>query len=326
MLGRAWSLVRRGLLSYKFYVVLGIVLGLTVAPIAWTAGSSPDGTIAVVPVEGTITGNSAETYATAMRQARENPNVDAVVLVVNSGGGSAAASEEMYLETKRTAREMPVVAAVDAGALSGAYYTIAPADYIYTKPAGLLGSIGVLATLPQDVEPNDVVATTGPDKLTGADQRRFFAIIDSFQNAFLGAVMEQRGENLTVDRAQLAQAGIYGGSQAVDNGLADRVGAREDAVRHAARMAALDDYRIRVFHPDETRFVSRNNYLASSAPNKTMMPATELVGDESSPVVLMVPRSYVADAIAERTVLEPRTDEESVNATSDGANATGGGS
>lgn len=290
--------------SYTLFVVLGVVLGLAVAPYAWSTASQPDGTIAVIPVEGTIDGESAQAYTVAMKRARENPEIDAVVLIVNSGGGSASASEEMYLQTKRTAAELPVVASVDAGALSGAYYTVAPADYIYAKPSSLVGSIGVLAAIPDDVEPNDVIATSGPNKLTGANQREFFALIESFQHAFIGAVVEQRGENLTLTRAELGQARIYGGAHAVQNGLVDHIGGREAAIRRAADAAGLADYRIAVFRPKDTEFVSRNNYLASSAPNKTMVPASTLIGDGSAPVVLLVPRSYVAEAIPERAIVD----------------------
>ncbi|MFC7135516.1 S49 family peptidase [Halobaculum litoreum] len=74
----------------------------------------------------------------------------------------------MYLQAKRTAAAKPLVASVDATAASGAYYTIAPADAVYVKPASVVGSVGVLATLPQELEPNDVVGTTGPNKLSGA--------------------------------------------------------------------------------------------------------------------------------------------------------------
>lgn len=306
MLARLRNLARRALRSYVLFVALGVVVGLVLAPIAFSATAEPDGTVAVVPIEGSIDGSSVAATNARLRQAREDGSIDAVVLLANSGGGGASASEELYLQTKRTSAEMPVVASVDAGAASGAYYAIAPSDYIYVKPASTVGSVGVLATLPTPVEPNDVIATTGPNKLAGADKREFFYLLESLRRAFVGAVFEQRGDELTMSRAELGQARLYSGTQAVSNGMADGIGGREAAVRHAARMAGLSDYRVRLLRPDSTpQFLSRNNYLASSAPEKEMLPASRLVGEEAAPVYLMVPSHYVADAAMNRSVVAP---------------------
>lgn len=288
---------RRVIESYATFVVLGLLVGVALSPVAWTATAAPDGTVAVVPVGGTIDGRTATNYGAMLQEAREDPSIEAVVLVVNSGGGSAAASEEMYLQTKRTAAEMPVVASVDAAAASGAYYTIAPSDHIYAKPSSIVGSIGVLAPTPPDLEPNSLVATSGPNKLAGADQREFYYTLESLQQAFVGAVVSQRGDRLSFDRAELKQARIYGGAQAAEGGLVDTIGDRQAAVRRAAEMAGISDPRVEVLRPENAtqQFLSRGNYLASTAPNKTMVTPEYLIGDRQSPTVfLMVPPSYVA--------------------------------
>ena len=112
--------------TYVLFIVLGVLLGLAVAPAAVQLSAGPDGTVAVVPIQGSIDGQQSAQYQSMMAEAQSE--ADAVVLVANSGGGSAAASEEMYIQTLRTSERMPVVAAVDGGALSGAYFAIAPAD------------------------------------------------------------------------------------------------------------------------------------------------------------------------------------------------------
>ncbi|WP_435062557.1 S49 family peptidase [Halobaculum sp. EA56] len=282
--------------SYVVLVALGVVLGAAAAPVAYDAATATEGTVAVVPLEGTIDGESAAAVSAMLTEARQDPSVDAVVIVANSGGGGAAASETLYFQTKRTAERKPVVASVDASAASGAYYTIAPADAIYAKPASVVGSVGVIATLPQDLEPNDIVGTTGPNKLTGGDRREFLYVMESLQRAFVSAVTEQRGEALELSRAELEQARVYSGAQAVEVGLADRIGDREAAIREAARRAGLDDYEVRVLRPDNAsvRFLSRSNYLASDAPNRTIVSAEYLVGDGGGgPTFLMVSPLYV---------------------------------
>jgi protease-4 len=310
MFDRTRSVLGRVATSYVFFVVLGLVVGLVVAPVAFGVGTpSADGTVAVVPLEGTITGQSAAAVTEMLDRAREDPEVDAVVIVANSGGGLASASETLYLAAKRTAAEKPLVASVDAGAASGAYYTIAPSGYIYAKPSSVVGSVGVLATAPQELEPNDVVATTGPNKLTGGDEREFYSILESDRRAFVGSVFEQRGDRLRLSRAELSQARIYSGSQGVELGLVDAIGSRDAAVKRAAREAGLSSYRVRELRPTgfQPQFLSRGNYLASDAPEKRMVGPEFLLGgsDEvraGTPTFLMVPASYLTSTGANRTV------------------------
>lgn len=306
--------------SYALYVAIGVVVGVVAAPVFAGAVTTdePDGVVAVVPVQGSIDGSTAARVSTALSEARANESIDAVVLVVNSGGGGAAASEEMYFAVKRTANQMPVTVAVDAAAASGAYYTIAPADQIYVKPASTVGSVGVLANLPTAVEPNDIVGASGPNKLAGSDRREFLYILDSLQEAFGNAVFEHREENLTLSRTDLLQARIYSGGQAVNNGLADQIGDRESAVRDAARRAELDDYSVRVIQADNqtVRYLSRSAYLSSDRSSKRLVPPSRVVGNETGgPVFLMVGSSYVVET--DSTVSAAGIDEarESANRT-----------
>ncbi len=296
MLEQVRSIVIRGYQSYVLVVVAGLLVGGILVGVMWSAGGEP-GTVAVVPVEGTLDGDTANEYTAMMIQARENPAIDAVVLVVNSGGGSSAASEEMYLQTKRTAEQLPVVASADAGALSGAYFTISPADTIVVKPATTVGSIGVLVSLPRQVEPNNVIATTGPDKLTGGDQREIQYLLDSIHRAFLNAVLTQRGDRLALSRAELSEGRIYSGGQAVRVGLADAMGGEQAAIDAAARQAGLSEYRVRVLEPESSEFVSRNNYLASDTQNKQLVPPRALLSAGSEPVFLSIPYSYVSGGL-----------------------------
>lgn len=297
MLSRIRSALGRVARSYVLFVVLGLVVGLVLAPLAFDATREPQPTVAVVPLEGSIDGQSAAAVASQLQRAREDPNVEAVVIVSNSGGGTASGSETLYLQSKRlAATDKPVYAAVDASAASGAYYTIAPADRIYVKPSSFVGSVGVRAPVPADVEPNDIQGSTGPDKLTGFDTREFYYLLESNRRAFIGAVFEHRGDALSLSRAELSQAQVYSGGQAVNNGLADAIGGRQTAVDAAAEAADLDSYRVRIFRASgPTTFVARTNYLASRAPDKEMVSMARYTGTRNGlPVLLMMPGSYAA--------------------------------
>ena len=290
--------------SWVLFAALGLVVGLLVAPFAFQASSTPGGTVAVVPIEGGIDGVSAAGVSAMLQRARSDPSIDAVVLVSNSPGGGAAASETLYLEVDRTAEQMPVVASVDAMAASGSYYAIAPTDYVYAKPSSLVGSVGVFVTKPTDPQPIDSIVASGPKKLSSGSERDWSYKTESLRRAFVGAVFASRGDNLTISRAELSEANLYTGAQAVRNGMADEIGGTSSAVEDAARRAGLDDYRVTVLRPDNRSvFISRTNFVASSAEDKRLVEPSYFVGsldgDPAVPNVLMLPPSVVAAAVEE---------------------------
>lgn len=298
---RAWGARLRGAVewsveTYLLFVVVGLLVGAAVAPLAMEATGGPDGTVAVVQVQGSIDGEQATRYQRDMRRARQE--ADAIVVVVNSGGGAASASEAMYLQTKRAAEEMPVVVSVDAAAASGAYFTIAPADRIYTKPTSLVGSVGVVSPIPPEAEPNDLVGSSGPDKLTGGSGRGFYHQLRTVQQTFLNAVFEQRGDRIRLSRSEVARGTIFVGSNAVRLGLADEIGDREQAVAAAAERAGLERPRVVVFGPEdaERTFFLRSTYLASAAEEKRMVDPDRYYADQSAvPTFMMVPAGVLGN-------------------------------
>jgi protease-4 len=270
--------------SYALVVVIGLLVGVAIAPFIGVAmqDSSGGGTVAVVPIEGSIGGQSAEDLSQRLQEARNDPSIKAVVLVSNSLGGSAIASETQYLHVNRTAEEMPVVASVDAAATSGAYFTVVASDHIYTKPSSFVGHVGAVTTRIPEVEPNDYFLTTGPKKVVGFNQRDRYYSLEQSRRVFAGAVFAQRGDRITLSEAEVSNAQIYSGAAAVRYGLADEVGTRRQAVQKAASMAGLNSYNVEVLRSQQRvpTFLSRSTYLASSAPNKTMAPPGYLVGVE----------------------------------------------
>lgn len=228
--------------------VAGLVVGIALAPVAWNTATSPQGTVAVVEVHGTITGETATAAIDDLREARQDDSIRAVVLDVNSPGGTAAASEQLYLAVDRTEEEMPVVAAVTGTAASGGYYASAPADRIYVTPAGAVGSVGVRAVVPPEgVSDSEIVS--GPDKATAATEREARRRVETLRRAFVGAVFDERSENLSLSRRELSYAKVYSGSRSVQLGLADEVGGLGAAVAYAGERAEMSDY-------ETTRFKS----------------------------------------------------------------------
>ena len=219
--------------------VVGLLVGAALVPYAWGASTSPDGTVAVVEVHGTINGDTAAAAMDDLREARQNESIEAVVLDVNSRGGLASVSEQLYLAVKQTSEQMPVMVAVTGSALSGGYYTSAPADEIYVTPASTVGSVGVRAVVPPQGAPDNQI-TTGPDKTTTATQAEARRRVEALRRAFVGSVSQER--NTSLSPSELSYAKVYSGSNGVELGLADEVGGLDAAIGAAAEEAGLSDY------------------------------------------------------------------------------------
>ncbi len=112
--------------------------------------------VALVPLDGiiklgeTVHGPMApkaagsDSVVAALRRAREDRRVKAVVLTIDSRGGSALASELILRALERTAAVKPVVAWIENVAASGGYMAAVGAKHIVCAPGAIVGSIGVL--------------------------------------------------------------------------------------------------------------------------------------------------------------------------------------
>ncbi|WP_336034255.1 S49 family peptidase [Halobacterium yunchengense] len=267
---RARGAVRATTLAF---VVVGIVVGAAAAPYAWSYADQPDGTVAVVELHGTITGETATGVVDNLREARQNDSVEAVVLDVDSPGGTASASEQLYLAVKRTAAEMPVVTSVTGTAASGSYYAAVPSDDIYVTPASVVGSVGVRATLPDASVPEGQVVT-GPDKNAGATHDEVRQRVETLRRAFVGSVFAERGDRIDLTREEVSHAKVYAGATGVQNGLADDVGGVDAAVAAAAADAGLGDYDVARMDAPQPSVLSQLGLSAEDAPE---VPSTEQV-------------------------------------------------
>ena len=297
-----------GTVIYVVVVVAAVLVASVLAPVVWSATQGSDterSSVAVITLRGGTTGANVAAISEDLRQARANGSTEAVVLRIDSGGGPVTSSEELYLAVNRTAAEMPVVAYVEGAAASGGYFGIAPADHIYVKPSSIVGSIGVIATLPSVLEQqNDItnaVIRSGPDKqIQSIDDVR--TQVELLQRAFVGTVMEHRGDELTLSRTEVSEADVYRGTVAVENGFADDIGSLESAIAHAAEEAdgiEDDGYDVAYREPPQTR--SELLFRGSDVEERNGTVVYVDTGD-SSETEFVRPRYYAAYGIPETAV------------------------
>ncbi len=209
---------------------------------------------------GTVVGDV--TFRKAMKQAREDENVKAVVVRVNSPGGSASASEAMRREVLLTRAEKPVVVSMGDYAASGGYWIATGAQTIVADPLTITGSIGVFNLLfdTGDFFNNTLGITfeqvqTGPfadlasgiEPLDPAERAVLQRGVDHTYNVFLRHAAEATG--LDTSRVhEIAQGRVWTGAQAHRLGLVHELGSLRRALEIAADKAGIegDTYRIRV--------------------------------------------------------------------------------
>ena len=198
--------------------------------------------VGVIQVTGAITSTEGTGLVTsAINQAISNASVKAVVLRIDSPGGFAHLVEQIYLDVLELKERKPVVASV-VTALSGGYYISVAADYIYTHPTSMVGNVGVLGVLPDNLLPSEKTLETGPYKTSGFSRLLFPFNLSHALDNFAGAVEEGRGARLRLSPTELRRGMIYMGSEAVGAGLADEVGSLQKAAEHAATEAGIEEY------------------------------------------------------------------------------------
>lgn len=196
----------------------------------------------------------------AIRKAKEDEDVKAIVMRVNSPGGSALVSDIIWREIELAKEEKPVVVSMGNVAASGGYYIAAGANKIFAEPTTVTGSIGVFGTIPNMAELADEIGINAEQVGTNknsVDYSLFEPMTEEFRvvvqegvedvyETFLSRVSVGRG--ITVAEADsLAQGRVWSGVDAKRLGLVDELGNLEDAIAEAAKIAELDEYGIKKF-------------------------------------------------------------------------------
>ncbi len=209
--------------------------------------NEPDGSLSPV---GAVA--SAERARRALKSARENPSVRAVVVRVNSPGGTLDGSEAIWRELSITKDVKPVVVSMGETAASGGYYIATAANRILAQPGTITGSIGIFGGKVIAADLLDKlgvqVATASRGARAGLfDLHREFSpeeraamqrIVEEGYDRFITRVANGRDW----DRARaesVAEGRVWTGAQALDNGLVDQLGGLVAAIAEAQKLAGL---------------------------------------------------------------------------------------
>jgi protease-4 len=245
-----WLVVGGG--GLLFFALSLLALALYSSSSTSPSFSFSSNAVAVIDLEGIIL--DSREFAQELKDIGGSPGVRAVVLRINSPGGGVAASQEMYEAVRkfRADTHKKVVVSMASVAASGGYYVACAADKIYANPGSITGSIGVIAEwynyadLLKWAKLQDVVFKSGEFKdtgspsrpLTDAEKAYFQNLIQNMFGQFVKdvAVSRKMSED---DVRKLADGRVFTGLEAKNNGLVDDLGALQDAVAAAGKMAGI---------------------------------------------------------------------------------------
>ncbi|MFF4775075.1 signal peptide peptidase SppA [Microtetraspora fusca] len=195
----------------------------------------------------------SDTICAALRSARRDDRVKAIVFRVDSPGGSYVASDAIWREVVLARKAgKPVVVSMGDLAASGGYFVSMAADVIVAQPGTLTGSIGVFGGKPVVGEllgkigvVTEMVAEganagmfSPTREFSGQQWDRVNAWLDRIYEDFVGKVAQGRG--LDRDRAhELARGRVWTGADALESRLVDELGGLEDALALARKKAGL---------------------------------------------------------------------------------------
>jgi len=191
---------------------------------------------------------SYEGIVEQVRQASEDRDVETIVLDINSPGGEALGMADTARAIRRLAAGRRIVAVTNSLAASAAYGLATSGDEIVITESGVAGSIGVVmvhydhSQRLENMGVRATVITKGKLKAVGHpfgalsedDLQELDRQASRFMDGFVRLVADHRPD-LSEDRIRALEAGIKIGQDAVDAGLADRVGTFESVIDELTR-------------------------------------------------------------------------------------------
>lgn len=218
----------------------------------------------------------SETMARAIRQARDDRRVKAIVLRVDSPGGDGFASDIIWHELEQAKAKKPLVVSMGNVAASGGYYIAAGADRIFAEPTTVTGSIGafslklVTERLYDKLGIRRQVLKRGERADMQSDARGYSPGEDSllqgqldwFYREFVNRVAQGRGMSYEATDS-VARGRVWAGRDARAVGLVDSLAGLGEAVNWAREQAELREAEVVSWpRPKRGSFLSPERLMA----------------------------------------------------------------
>ena len=279
--------------------------------------------VAVYRISGVINHNTVVGFHRFYDAVVDDDNIRAIVLRVNSPGGGVTSSNEVHHMVKRLqGAGKTVVVSMGAVAASGGYMISCSADHIIAEPTTITGSIGVIMTWLVLEETLDrigvqpvVIKSAHADYwkddaslLRQPDERQIAHLrdmLDQMQEQFEQSVRQGRGDNLQLappagpgplavgegaeeidpDANAPFNGKAYLAADALELGLIDEIGYREEAIDRAAELAGLDEPHVVAYTHRASQLAS---LLLSSERDNPLQQGADLLEDLQTPRIMAI--------------------------------------
>ncbi len=238
-----------------------VFIGLLVASISSTPITTK-GNVAVIEIDNIIATDkmsqglfsvtlSSREIVGMIREADENPRVDAIMFEINSPGGTPVATHEIVKAIRAVGK--PTISVIRETGASGAYWIASATDYIIADELSMTGSVGVLASYLefsgflerynvtyQEVTGGEYKELGSPFKPLAEDEELLLQEkIDLVHDFFADDVIRNRG--LEGETMELVRTGIFFiGLEAKELGLIDGFGGEKEAKEYLEELLGKD--------------------------------------------------------------------------------------
>lgn len=216
--------------------------------------------VATIPVMGPIfpranmmTDYSGATSITMLQNdlqlALDNSEVGAIMMLFDSPGGAVSGVGSFAQFLAAATKKKKIVSQVAGSAASAAYWLASQTPEIYIDRTGIVGSIGVVAALGKQVQPNadgeitiEIVSSNAPNKrpdpTTEEGVSEVVGTLDSIEKLFVGDVASGRGVSPDKVRSDFGRGGVKVGAEGVAAGMANKVQSQAATFDMLRRMVA----------------------------------------------------------------------------------------
>ena len=220
-----------------------------------------DGT-AIIPIHGPITarntffslfagGTSLETLAKDFREALSNEDVKSILFDIDSPGGVAVGPMEMAEMIYNARGRKPIYSYIGRNGSSAAYWLASATEKIIVNPSALVGSIGVVTTIPVQEQPDqngykniEIVSSNAALKRADPKTKEGLAEIrrelDDLESTFIESIAKYRSITPEIIKADFGGGGVVIGSQAVNKNMADALGTYEEVLANLNQKISIN--------------------------------------------------------------------------------------
>lgn len=202
--------------------------------------------VAIIPVVGSIFryanmfteisgATSTQILSLDFNTALNDKDVKGILLNIDSGGGQANGISELAQMIFNARGIKPIKAYIGGSGASAAYWIGSSANEVIINDTGVAGSIGAMLSFDDDTDKKKaegvkevkIISSVSPLKNSDSELQ---ALVDSLGNIFVENVARNRGVSVEDVKSNFGKGGLFVGKEAVNAGLADKVGTFEEVL------------------------------------------------------------------------------------------------